>query len=101
MTDAAAPDGVTTESVLAEMERILVDVVGEDLLLDGPIAMDTSFDADLQLESIEFVALSEQLLVTYGERVDFVTWLAGMELDDIIALTVGDVVGFVVSSLGG
>ena len=75
--------------------------VGEDLLLDGPIAMDTSFDADLQLESIEFVALSEQLLVTYGERVDFVTWLAGMELDDIIALTVGDVVGFVVSSLGG
>lgn len=101
MTDAAAPDGVTTESVLAEMERILVDVVGEDLLLDGPIAMDTSFDADLQLESIEFVALSEQLLVTYGEKVDFVTWLAGMELDDIIALTVGDVVGFVVSSLGG
>lgn len=101
MADAAAPDGVTTESVLAEMERILVDVVGEDLLLDGPIAMDTSFDADLQLESIEFVALSEQLLVTYGERVDFVTWLAGMELDDIIALTVGDVVGFVVSSLGG
>jgi acyl carrier protein len=101
MADAAAPDGVTTESVLAEMERILVDVVGEDLLLDGPIAMDTSFDADLQLESIEFVALSEQLLVTYGEKVDFVTWLAGMELDDIIALTVGDVVGFVVSSLGG
>lgn len=101
MADAAAPDGVTAESVLAEMERILVDVVGEDLLLDGPIAMDTSFDADLQLESIEFVALSEQLLVTYGEKVDFVTWLAGMELDDIIALTVGDVVGFVVSSLGG
>ena len=101
MTDAAAPDGVTTESVLAEMERILVDVVGEDLLLDGPITLDTSFDADLQLESIEFVALSEQLLVTYGEKVDFVTWLAGMELDDIIALTVGDVVGFVVSSLGG
>ena len=101
MADAAAPDGVTTESVLAEMERILVDVVGEDLLLDGPITLDTSFDADLQLESIEFVALSEQLLVTYGEKVDFVTWLAGMELDDIIALTVGDVVGFVVSSLGG
>ncbi len=100
MTDTA-PDGVTTESVLAEMERILVDVVGEDLLLDGPITLDTSFDADLQLESIEFVALSEQLLVTYGEKVDFVTWLAGMELDDIIALTVGDVVGFVVSSLGG
>jgi acyl carrier protein len=90
---------VTTESVLAELERILTEVVGDELLLDGPITLDTSFDADLQLESIEFVALSEQLLTTYGERVDFVSWLAGMELDDIIALTVGDVVGFVVSSL--
>lgn len=91
----------STESVLAELERILVEVVGDDLLLDGPVTLETSFDADLQLESIEFVALSEQLLVTYGEQVDFVTWLAGMELDDIIALTVGDVVGFVVASLQG
>lgn len=91
----------STESVLAELERILVEVVGDDLLLDGPITLETSFDADLQLESIEFVALSEQLLITYGEQVDFVTWLAGMELDDIIALTVGDVVGFVVASLQG
>lgn len=104
MADAApagteAEGAVTTGSVLAELERILTEVVGEDLLLDGPITLETSFDADLQLESIEFVALSEQLLTTYGERVDFVTWLAGMELDDIIALTVGDVVGFVVTSL--
>jgi acyl carrier protein len=99
VADTRSAGTVTTQSVLAELERILTAVVGDELLLDGPITLDTSFDADLQLESIEFVALSEQLLTTYGERVDFVTWLAGMELDDIIALTVGDVVGFVVSSL--
>ncbi len=99
MADAPQGGVVTTDAVLAELERILTEVVGDELLLDGPITLDTSFDADLQLESIEFVALSEQLLTTYGERVDFVTWLAGMELDDIIALTVGDVVGFVVASL--
>ena len=89
------------EQVLAELERILTDVVGDDLLLDGPLTPETSFDADLQLESIEFVALADQLLATYGERVDFVGWMAGMQLDEIIGLTVGQVVDFVVTSVEG
>ena len=93
------PEPVTAQAVLAELERILTDVIGDDLLLDEPLGMDTSFDADLQLESIEFVALAEKLLETYGEQVDFVAWMAGMELDEIIALTVGNVVDFVVGSL--
>ena len=86
---------VTEAAVLADVERMLIDVIGDDLLLDGPLTMETSFDEDLQLESIEFVALSEKLLETYGEQVDFVGWLAEMELDDIIALTVGQLVEFV------
>lgn len=89
------PETVTPERVLADLEQILVEVIGDDLLLDGPLTMETSFDQDLQLESIEFVALSEKLLETYGEQVDFVSWLAEMELDDIIALTVGQLVEFV------
>ena len=88
-------EAVTREAVLADLERMLIEVIGDDLLLDGPLTMETSFDQDLQLESIEFVALSEKLLGTYGEQVDFVGWLAEMELDDIIALTVGQLVGFV------
>jgi acyl carrier protein len=90
-------DPVTEASVLADLERILVEVIGDDLLLDGPLEMATSFDEDLQLESIEFVALSEKLLETYGEQVDFVSWLAEMELDEIVALTVGELVRYVVS----
>jgi acyl carrier protein len=89
---------VTEQAVLEELERMLVDVIGDDLLLDGPLTMETSFDQDLQLESIEFVALSERLLETYGEQVDFVSWLAEMELDEIIALTVGQVVAFVAAN---
>ena len=92
------PETVTPERVLAQLEEMLVEVIGDDLLLDGPLTMETSFDQDLQLESIEFVALSEQLLETYGEQVDFVSWLAEMELDDIIALTVGQLVDFVASN---
>ncbi|MGN0064835.1 MAG: hypothetical protein ACI379_11380 [Nocardioides sp.] len=89
----------TPEQVLTDLERILVEVVGDDLLLDEPMSMDTSFNDDLQLESIEFVALAEMLLAEYGERVDFVSWMAGMELDQVVALTAGQVVDFVVSSL--
>jgi acyl carrier protein len=95
-----AGNGVpTTDQVLKDLDRILVEVVGDDLLLDEPLSMETSFNDDLQLESIEFVALAEELLNTYGERVDFVNWMAGMELDDVVALTAGDVVNFVVRSL--
>lgn len=91
---------VSQQTVLAEVERILVEVVGDDLLLEGPLTMETSFDADLQLESIEFVALSEKLLETYGDRVDFVGWLAEMDLDEIVALTVGQLVRFVTANAG-
>lgn len=89
----------TPEQVLDDLGRILVEVVGEDLLLGEPLTMETSFNDDLQLESIEFVALAESLLETYGERVDFVSWMAGMELDDVVALTAEQVVDFVVASL--
>lgn len=94
-------DVVTEAQVLAELEVMLVEVIGDDLLLDGPLTMETSFDEDLQLESIEFVALSERLLETYGEQVDFVGWLAEMELDEIVALTVGQLVRFVARAANG
>jgi acyl carrier protein len=80
---------------------MLVDVIGPDYLIDLSIGLDTSFDEDLELESLEFVALAEQLLQHYGGQVDFVAWLATMELDEIIALTVGDLVTFIVASTSG
>ena len=87
------------DRVLETLRVMLTDIIGEDLLLDVDVEMDTSFDTDLQLESIEFVALAEKLVECYGERVDFVGWLAEMELDEIISLTVGDVVDFVTAAI--
>ena len=87
--------------MLADLHEILVEVIGDDLFLDGDdLTMETSFDEDLQLESIEFVALAEKLLERYGEQVDFVGWLAGMELEEIVALKVGQLVDFVVAQAG-
>ena len=83
--------------VLETVAQLIVEVVGDEVTLTGPITMATSFNADLELESIEFVALAEKLQQHYGEGVDFVGWLSTKELDQIIALTVGELVEFIVS----
>jgi acyl carrier protein len=85
-------------SVLQTVSRMIEEVLGEDMLLDE-ITMDTLFSEDLELESIEFVALSEQLQAHYGDQVDFVAWLSGMELPEIIGLSVGQLVDHIASCL--
>lgn len=87
------------DETLDVVRDLLVDVIGPEYLIGLTIDLDTSFDVDLQLESLEFVALAERLLQRYGDHIDFVAWLATMELDEIIALTVGDLVAFVASNL--
>ncbi|MGH3836041.1 MAG: phosphopantetheine-binding protein, partial [Pseudonocardiaceae bacterium] len=63
------------------------------------IGMSTSFDADLELESIEFVKLATMLTERYGDRVDFVAFLAAKELNEIVEMTVGEVVTYIASRL--
>ena len=80
---------------LSTVSRLIEEVLGEDAEIEGPIELDTSFSDDLELESIEFVALAEKIQAHYGADVNFVAWLSEMELDRIIALTVGDLVAFI------
>jgi acyl carrier protein len=83
--------------IMKTVEEVILEIAGDELLLTGPIAMTTSFNGDLELESIEFVALAEKLQLHYGSAVDFVGWISTKELDQIIALTVGDLVEFIAS----
>jgi acyl carrier protein len=84
------------QEVLHTVAGMIRDVVGEDWARDVPIGMHTAFGKDLELESIEFVALAEKVQSRYGQSVDFVNWLSQKDLDTIINLTVGDVVEFIV-----
>jgi acyl carrier protein len=88
---------VTRDDILHVVEKLIVEVAGDEIVALNPIAMTTSFNKDLELESIEFVALAEKLQQHYGARVDFVGWISTKELDQIIALTVGDLVEFIQS----
>ena len=100
-TGQTTSDAAGRAKILEDVSRMIREVIGEDWALDVDIQEGTSFSKDLELESIEFVALAEKLQERYGEGVDFAGWLAGMELDAILGLRVGDLVGFIVARLGG
>ena len=89
----------TTEDVLAAVREMIVEVVGDDIEMLGPIDLDTSFNNDLELESIELVALAEKVQGKYGDKFNFADWTSKKSLDEIIALTVGDLVTYIVESI--
>jgi acyl carrier protein len=88
---------LTRESVLEDVAKIVREILAEEWADDLPIAMSSSFSKDLELESIEFVALAERLKERYGRSVDFAGWLGAKELEQILALRVGDLVEFIVA----
>jgi acyl carrier protein len=94
--ETTAVGEVTVLADLSKMLRILLDEYGLD---DAEITMDTTFHDDLELESVDLVALSGQLREHYGERVNFATFIAERDLDEIIALTIGELVRYIVASL--
>jgi acyl carrier protein len=100
-TDAPTTDALTTkvteESVLATVTELIGEIIGEDYMADIEVTMESMITEDLELESIEFVALAEKLRDHYGESVVFVAWGAGLELEQIILLTVGQLVEFIVT----
>jgi len=95
LTELAPAPSSSVEQVLSEVREALFEVIGEEYLLEVPITLDTAFDSDLQLESVEFVAISEQLQLRYP-AVDFVEWVSNMELEELMHLRVGRLVEFIV-----
>lgn len=86
--------------VLQEISLILRRVREEYELTDAvEVTMQTTFQEDLELESIDLVELAAQLDARYGSRVNFAEFIADLELDEIIQLTVGRLVDFVVACL--
>jgi acyl carrier protein len=85
------------DEVLTEVVQMLVEVVGDDFLLETAVGPQTTLNDDLALESIEFVALAERLQDRYGDRADLAALVAGMDLDQIMRMTVGDLVGHIES----
>ena len=89
----------SSEAVLAEITRILEELLGEYGLDDIEVTRETLFQDDLELESIDLVTLGGKLRETYGEAINFAEFLGSMELDEIIEMRVGQLVDYVVERL--
>jgi len=99
--DAAAPAAALTTTVLAEIAELLRGILDEYGIDDAEIGMDTRFHDDLELESIDLVTLAGRLAERYGSRVNFAEFVADLDLEEIITLTVGRLVDYVVAALPG
>jgi acyl carrier protein len=87
------------DGVFDEVAALVKDVIGEDFLLEREITPDTSFSQDLALESIEFVELSEKLQQRFGPRANLATFIAGMDIDAIMDITVGELTSYITAQL--
>lgn len=73
-----------------EIVELLRQVTGEDETWAAGVTPSTRVDTDLFIDSLELVALSEAMRQRYGDRVDLTAHVAGLELPELIELTVAD-----------
>lgn len=98
-SEQPSPVRADEESVLADVTVMIELVLDEYGLDDVEIGMESSFTHDLELESIDLVTLAGHLDARYGKRVNFAEFVASMDLEEIIELTVGRLVEHVVQCL--
>lgn len=82
------------DEVVKTLIAMVAEVLGGD---DFGIDATSSFRDGLGFQSIQFIALAELIQERWVD-LDFVTWLAGKQLEEIYALEVGDVADFIVAS---
>lgn len=85
---------MSDNSILQQVVAAIREAIAEDWVQDFEIGMDTSFNDDLEIESIEFVAIADLLQKKFGD-LNLIDWLSKRDINELIALTVGDVVTFI------
>ncbi len=75
---------------VAELVTLLGEVTGGEPAWLATIGPDTRLDADLLLESVELIALDAAVRERHGDGADLLRYVAGLGIDELIELTVGD-----------
>lgn len=86
---------MNNSDILQKIIDAIREAIAEDWVQDFAIDADTSFNDDLEIESIEFVAIADALQKKFGDRVNIISWLAERDINELIELTVGDLANFV------
>jgi acyl carrier protein len=77
------------------LKQFITEVIGEEFVAEMDISMESSFNKDLEMDSIEIVAFSEKIKAHFGERIDLTGWLSDMDIDQLIELKLGMIVKFI------
>jgi acyl carrier protein len=82
-----------------DLVEALAAATGDESLLSTGIDATTRLEGDLCLDSVDLAVLSAALRDRYGTVVDLTRYVAGLDIDQIIGLTVGDVAAYVTGCL--
>jgi acyl carrier protein len=93
-----APGG---QRLLGEVIALLRQLIGDDRQWADRVTPSARLDQDLRMDSLEMTALAARLGEAYGDHVDLAGYLAGLEFDRLVALTVADVAAYVHASGAG
>ncbi len=93
------PQSTSPAAVLDELHIMVAKVLDLDDPGDIEFAPDMSLTGDLGLESIDLVTIGALLTERYGDEMNLAAFLAEMDIDDVIKLSVGSLVDFVVGRL--
>ena len=85
-------------AILTDLEAMLRSVMG-DLGPELDITTASSFRDDLEMESIDVVALAGRLQARYGDAVNFAQFVAGLDVSSMAQLRVGQLVDYIGASL--
>jgi acyl carrier protein len=88
-------DSPGEQQLLGEVIGLLRQVIGEDPGWAERVTPSARLDQDLRLDSLEVTALAGLLQGAYGDEVDLAAFLAELDFDQLVALTVGDLAGYV------
>ena len=95
-----APSGsAPRQDLLAGVIAMIAQATGEDEAWASAVTATCRLEGDLWLDSLELAALAGLLQSAYGDEVDLATFLTGLEIDELIGLTVGDLVSYVAGCL--
>lgn len=97
--NAVAVNAVAAE-VVDEVVALVREAINEDWILDMEMTADTSLNRDLEIESMDFVAIANLMQQKYGSAIDIAVWLSGKDIKQLVALTIGDLAGYVAQRTG-
>jgi len=87
---------VTTNKVtVSDVVEALAVATSDDSLLRAGVTAATLLEGNLCLDSVDLAALAAVLRDRYGPAVDLVGYVSGLDIDEIIGLTVGGVADYV------